>query len=180
MTNCAIMGERVTKFKFGYKETHTGCKRLKRVLREQLCTLYQQGIREFYVGGTLGVDMWAAEIILRMKEEPEFSDVLLHMVLPFERHDANWDSRSRERLHFIMRHCADTVIIGKAEQLPAVCYKLRNRYLIDHADSLLAVCDNNQTIRSGISRAVLNAKQRGVHPIILVHPDTGEVLHFLR
>ena len=38
-------------------------------MREQFDLLYQQGVREFYVGGALGVDMWAAEILLRMKEQ---------------------------------------------------------------------------------------------------------------
>ena len=80
MTSCAISGHRPTRFKFGYKETHTGCKRLKRVMREQFDLLYQQGVREFYVGGALGVDMWAAEILLRMKEQSAYSDLLLHMV----------------------------------------------------------------------------------------------------
>ena len=76
MTSCAISGHRPTRFKFGYKETHTGCKRLKRVMREQFDLLYQQGVREFYVGGALGVDMWAAEILLRMKEQSAYASPL--------------------------------------------------------------------------------------------------------
>ena len=175
MTSCAISGHRPTRFKFGYKETHTGCKRLKRVMREQFDLLYQQGVREFYVGGALGVDMWAAEILLRMKEQSAYSDLLLHMVLPFAGHDENWDERSRERLRFIMRHCADTVIIGIPGQLPLACYKLRNQYLVDHADCLLAVYDSDRSIRSGTGQTVHYAQRRGLHPIILVHPDTFDV-----
>lgn len=175
MTSCAISGHRPTRFKFGYKETHTGCKRLKRVMREQFDLLYQQGVREFYVGGALGVDMWAAEILLRMKEQSAYSDLLLHMVLPFAGHDANWDERSRERLRFIMRHCADTVVIGIPGQLPLACYKLRNQYLVDHADCLLAVYDSDRSIRSGTGQTVHYAQRQGLHPIILVHPETGNI-----
>lgn len=180
MTSCAISGHRPTRFKFGYKETHTGCKRLKRVMREQFDLLYQQGVREFYVGGALGVDMWAAEILLRMKEQSAYSDLLLHMVLPFAGHDANWDERSRERLRFIMRHCVDTVIIGIPGQLPLACYKLRNQYLVDHADCLLAVYDSDRRIRSGTGQTVHYAQRRGLHPIILVHPDTSDVCCLLK
>ena len=162
MTSCAISGHRPTRFKFGYKETHTGCKRLKRVMREQFDLLYQQGVREFYVGGALGVDMWAAEILLRMKEQSAYSDLLLHMVLPFAGHDENWDERSRERLRFIMRHCADTVIIGIPGQLPLACYKLRNQYLVDHADCLLAVYDSDRSIRSGTGQTIRMAQKKGI------------------
>ena len=68
MTSCAISGHRPTRFKFGYKETHTGCKRLKRVLREQFDLLYQQGVREFYVGGALGVECFGSRN-LRQKHQ---------------------------------------------------------------------------------------------------------------
>lgn len=36
----------------------------------------------------MGVDMWAAEILLRMKEQPEYEKVELITVLPFEGYDA--------------------------------------------------------------------------------------------
>lgn len=42
--SCAITGHRPTRFKFGYKENYTGCKRLKKRLYEQFALLYEKGV----------------------------------------------------------------------------------------------------------------------------------------
>ena len=81
--SCAITGHRPARFKWKYKENNTGCKRLKKRLRDQIVALYEQGVRRFYVGGALGVDMWAGEILLQLKEQPEYNDIELFIALPF-------------------------------------------------------------------------------------------------
>ena len=84
---CAITGHRPTRFRFKYDENNNGCKRIKKRIRDQLIRLYEQGFRQFWVGGALGVDMWAGEILLRLKEQPEYSEIQLMIALPFEGHD---------------------------------------------------------------------------------------------
>jgi len=165
------------RFRWKYKENDAGCKRLKKRMEEQFSLLYDQGVRRFYVGGALGVDQWAGEILLRMAEQPKYSDIELVVALPFDGHDAAWDARSKSRLQFLIRHSAETVVIGTKEEPPAVCYKRRNYYMVDHADSLLAVYDDDRSIRSGTGMTVNYARRKGL-PITLIHPDTGTVLQF--
>ena len=159
---CAITGHRPNRFKWKYKENNNGCKRLKKRLRDQFMLLYAQGVRRFYVGGALGVDMWAGDILLRLKEQPEYNGIELIIVLPFERHDIDWDDRSRKRMDFLIRHSTETVVIGTADE-PAIAYKERNYYMVDHADCLLAVYDNNCSIRSGTGMTVNYAKKKGIY-----------------
>lgn len=97
LQTCAITGHRPTRFKWKYDENNNGCKRLKKRMRDQFVLLYEQGVRQFWVGGALGVDMWAGEILLRLKEQPEYSEIKLMVALPFEGHDAGWDERSKKR-----------------------------------------------------------------------------------
>lgn len=173
MEACAITGHRPARFKFKYKENTAGCKRLKKRLRDQFIGLYEQGVHCFYVGGALGVDMWAGEILLRLKEQPEYKDLELCIVLPCEGHDAKWDDRSQKRMAFLRKHSTETVIVGK--RLAAEDYRKRNEYMVDHADVLVAVYDNGCAIRSGTGMTVNYAhKKRGL-PVILIHPDTGAV-----
>ena len=101
---CAIIGHRPTRFRFKYDENNNGCKRIKKRIRDQLIQLYEQGFRQFWVGGALGVDMWAGEILLRLKEQPEYSEIQLKIALPFEGHDTDWEDRSRSRMSFLIRH----------------------------------------------------------------------------
>lgn len=170
--SCAITGHRPTRFKFGYKENMTGCKRLKKRLRDQFALLYEQGVRRFYVGGALGVDLWAGEILLRLKELPEYRDLELRIVLPGEGHDVDWDDRSRKRMAFLIRHSTETVIAGSGPYPED--YRRRNEYMVDRADVLVAVYDNDRAIRSGTGMTV-NYAQKKKTPIIFIHPDTGAV-----
>ena len=82
--SCVITGHRPTRFKFKYNEKDKRCQRIKKCLQEQLIRLYNQGVRCFWVGGAMGADMWAAEILLRMKEQTMYQDVELCLALPFE------------------------------------------------------------------------------------------------
>ena len=46
-----ITGHRPTRFRFKYDEKNNGCKRIKKRIRDQLVILYEQGARQFWVGG---------------------------------------------------------------------------------------------------------------------------------
>ena len=171
---CAITGHRPTRFRFKYDENNNGCKRIKKRIRDQLIQLYEQGFRQFWVGGALGVDMWAGEILLRLKEKPEYNEIQLMIALPFEGHDEGWIEHNRRRMAFLIRHSTQTVIVGQKDAPPAVNYRRRNEYMVDRADCLLAVYDNDRSIRSGTGMTVRLAEKKGL-PITLIHPDTGVV-----
>lgn len=173
MEVCAITGDRPIRFRFKYKENQTGCKRLKRHLQEQFTILYEKGVRKFLIGAALGVDIWSGEILLRMKEQPEFSDLQLITVIPFDGHDRDWDERSRKRMAFLKAHSETIVLEGENG---AEGYKRRNRYLIDHADCLVAVYDNDKSIQSGTGYTVRCALHKGI-PVTCIHPDTGKVTY---
>lgn len=172
MKSCAITGHRPTRFKFGYKENMSGCKRLKKRLHDQFVLLYEQGVRTFYVGGALGVDQWSGEILLRLKEQPEYGGIELIVVLPFTGHEDGWDERSKARLLFLLQQSAKVVIVCNAPSAEA--YKARNRYMVDHSDVLVAVYDNARAIRSGTGMTVNYAQLKGI-PLILIHPDSAVV-----
>lgn len=168
----AIMGHKPTRFKFKYKEEYTLCKKLKKKMQEQFRSLYETGIRNFYVGSTLGVDLWAAEIILRLKADPYYQDIQLFIILPFDKHHHKWDDKSRERLRFIKDNCSGQYLID--EKLTPDSYKKCDYFLIEHADIVFVVYDNDITSRTTVGQAVNYAKSKCL-PIILLHPDTAQI-----
>ena len=174
MKICAVTGHQGSRFRFKYKDSNNGCKRLKRRMQEQFMALYGEGVRQFWIGGGLGVDIWAGEILLRLKEQPAYSEIDLKIALPFEGYDAKWDDRSKLRMRFLTKHSSETIIVCADNCPPPVCYRKRDRYLIDRADCLVAVYDNDRTIHNGVGSTVLLAEQKKM-PIILIHPDTGIV-----
>ena len=85
--SCAITGHRPTRFKFKYCEDNNGCVQLKKRLKKQIIRLYEMGVHHFLVGGALGVDMWAAEILILLKTQPEYSDISFTLALHFDGYD---------------------------------------------------------------------------------------------
>lgn len=168
--SCAIISHRPTRFKFKYKETMSGCKRLKKRLQDQCMALYGHGVRRFYVGGCLGVDQWVGEILLQMAKQTDFTGIELVVVEPFPGHDKDWDERSQRRQRFLIDQSTEHLVIGQDDRPES--FMARNRYMLNHADVLLAVYDNNRAIRSGVGLTVSSAEKRGV-PVVLIHPDTG-------
>ena len=173
-TACAITGHRPTRFKWKYNENDNNCKRLKRRLKEQLAALYDQGVRRFYIGGALGVDMWSGELLAELKEQPEYGEIELVLVLPFVGYDRDWNPGSKHRLSILRQRSAGVIVVGKPENPPADNYRARNQYMVNHADCLLAVYDNNRQFRSGTMQTVNYARRKGL-PITLIHPDSAEV-----
>lgn len=91
--------------------------------------------------------MWAAEQILRLKEQPGYEDIELVVALPFVGHDAKWDQRSKRRMEFILQHCSKKEVIGNEDCRES--YVKRNCYMVDQANYLVAVYDDVRNLRSG-------------------------------
>lgn len=170
---CSITGHRPTRFKFKYNEGYSLCKKIKKAMLKTFCHLHdEEGIFRFYVGGVLGVDMWAAEQLLYLKEQPGYQDIELIVALPFEGHDSKWDAMSKQRLQIIIHNATKCIVIGQSGTTSD--YKKRNYYMVDHADFLLAVYDNNRKLRSGTGQTVNYALKQNLR-IIFLHPDTAEI-----
>ena len=120
----------------------------------------------------MGVDMWAAELLLRMKEQQAYQDVELCLALPFEGYNADWDDWHRKRMDFICRYAEKVLVLG--EMPSSESYKKRNYYMVEQAGHMIAVYDNALNMRSGTQQTVKYAKKKGLQ-IIYIHPDTAQV-----
>lgn len=173
MLSCAITGHRPTRFKFKYNEKHTLCQKIKKSMLEVFRTLHDEnGVTDFYVGGALGVDMWAAEILFSLCKQPGYENIKLIVAIPFENYYSGWDEHSKRRLLTIIRKASYCTTVGK--EVGAVGYKRRNYFMVDHANFLLAVYDNNRKVRSGTGQTVNYALKKG-RSIYFVNPDTAEI-----
>lgn len=170
--SCAITGHRPPRFKFKYREDHALCKKIKRNLSQLIITMYKNGVRTFYVGCALGVDMWAGEAILELKRKSGYEDIVLICAVPFSGHDKLWDGASRQRLTKLLAASDSALIISPNDYADA--YKKRNYYMVDHADYLIAVYDQDRSQRSGTGQTVNYAKKKELD-IYYIHPDTAEI-----
>lgn len=172
MLFCAFTGHRPMRFSFGYDEKDGQCLRLKKTLAAEINRFIHSGVAVFYTGMALGVDQWAAEIVLDMKKEQPY--LRLIAVLPCETQADRWQVEQRERYVDILDKCDEVVALHI--HYTRSCMFERDRYLVDRAGYLLAVYDGREN--GGTAYTVKYAKQKN-RRITAIHPDTLAVESFV-
>ncbi len=78
---CAFTGHRPQSLPFGFDESDKRCTSLKSVMRDQIVALIEnEGVTHFITGMALGVDMYAAEIVLDLKSK--YPHITLESAIP--------------------------------------------------------------------------------------------------
>lgn len=163
-SSCAFTGHRPGRFSFEYDESDRRCQIFKKTLRGQILQLVELGISSFYTGMAMGVDQWAASEVLVAKEiHPH---VRLIAVRPCETQAYRWSKAQKKQYSDILSSC-DEVITLNTYYTP-YCMFERNRYLVDHADYVLAVFDGES--KGGTAYTLQYARQRN-KKIIVIHPE---------
>ena len=153
MKTCAFTGHRPQNLPFGFNEER--CIDLKKTLREQIINLIEnEGVTHFISGMAIGVDMYAAEIVLGLKAS--YPGITLESAIPCESQAAKWSEALRDRYFDIASKCDKETLI-QTHYSPD-CMDKRNRYMVDQADVLIAVWDGSP---SGTGKTVRYAHQQG-------------------
>ena len=111
--SCAITGHNPQRFKFKHNEQAPLCIAVKTAITEQIKAMYAKGVRIFYVGCSVGVDTWAAETVLDLKRQADFTDMELFCALPFPDHAAKFTDGQKKRYREIINHCTHKEVISK-------------------------------------------------------------------
>jgi len=169
---CAITGYSPNRFSFGFDEENSNYKRLMLTIINEISNLIDSGITEFLSGMDLGVDTWGAGIVLSMRDQG--SAIRLMTVLPCETQAAKWSAGDRSRYYDILEKADDEYYISS--HYTATCMNDRNRYLVDHANVLLAVYDGKPW--GDTAQTVNYAHQQG-KSILTIDPDTFRVKPYM-
>ena len=168
---CAFTGHRPSGFSFGYDEEHPDCAKIKILMATQIGALIGNGVRTFLTGMALGTDIWGAELVLRFKKD--CPDIRLVAVLPCETQADRWSVEQRERYFNILAACDETFYISR--HYTKDCMFRRNRWLIDHANFVIAVFNGSPKGGTAYTVSYAYTKKRAV---IIIDPNTFEVLPY--
>ena len=96
----------------------------------------------------LGTDTIFANAVLDLKEEG--MDIRLVAVVPCANQDKKWSKKDQKRYQEILQAADEVVQLSEEEYRPELM-RIRNRWLVDHAEMLIAVWDGSN---SGTSNCV--------------------------
>ncbi|MGN1119562.1 MAG: SLOG family protein [Oscillospiraceae bacterium] len=136
MYRVSFTGYRPSKLGF-FSEDDPMCVDLKRRLAKQIAELYEKGADSFFSGMALGVDMWCAEEVVKLREL--HSEVRLTAVLPCRSQAEKWSEADRRRYHDLLAKCDKVICVS--EEYTKDCMFKRNRALVELCDLLVAVYD---------------------------------------
>ncbi len=129
--------------------------------------LFERGYTRFVCGMAMGFDTWVAEDVLAMREAfPEWG-LQLHCVLPFPEQAAKWRASDRARYDSILSRADKVVTVSPVYSRE--CYHMRNRYMADMADVVVAAYDG----QSGGTKYTVEYAHGLGRRVICIHPGTG-------
>lgn len=158
---CAFTGHRPAHFAFGNDELHPDCIRIKQALLRHSSALIAKGVTRFYTGMAMGVDTWAAETIIALKDaNPRLE---LYAAIPCPQQADRWSAESQARYRRILASCDEQIVISRC-YTPS-CMHERNQFMVINSQHLIAVYDGSA--RGGTAKTVLFAMREGKDVIVI-------------
>ena len=134
---------------------------VKRELEKEIRLAIADDMAVFISGMARGVDLWAAEIVLKIRAEGQ--GIKLICACPFNGFENSWGAAVKEQYRSILEG-ADLVryICPKYTRS---CFQIRNEWMVDHAARVIAVFNGTS---SGTKNTVDYAKRVGI-PVRIIH-----------
>lgn len=164
----AFTGHRPESLPYGENELSAMGIAVKAMLLTEIMDSAAKGCDTYYAGCARGGDLLFAEQVLLVKAT-EYPDIRLISVVPHEGQANSWSEAWRDRYFRVLELSSDVVTLSP--RYTRDCYHVRNRYMVDHADTLLALYNGSPT--GGTAYTVNYARQKNKE-IIVIDPNTLE------
>lgn len=104
-------------------------------LENEILAAVKDGYTTFITGMAYGTDIWAGNIVVRLKDR--FPELKLIAAVPFPGFEARWEPEWREKYH---------LLLSSADLVKTICseysehaYQARNEWMVDRASKCIAV-----------------------------------------
>jgi len=126
MKSCAFTGHRELPAYFSSKKLYT-----------EIEELIKNGIEIFYNGMAIGFDLLSAEQVLKLKKK--YKDVKLVACIPCYNQEKNFSPKDKKRYVEILKKADEQILLS--EKYYRGCMQVRDQYMADKADVLVAFCE---------------------------------------
>ena len=106
---------------------------LKKRLHNTLEALILQDFRHFLTSATQGIELWAAEELIKLREQ--YHDVILEIVIPYDKHSGKWQQQYQERYRILCEQADIVTTLSHSYNKGAIF--ARNRYLMAFCSTML-------------------------------------------
>jgi uncharacterized phage-like protein YoqJ len=148
-----------------YDPMHTANKRMLLKLREVIIDhIENKGIDTFISGMALGIDLWAARIVIKLREEKKYSHIKLVGAIPCLNQSDKWPKNSQDEWLKVFEACNETHYVTN-KKYSHDCMQLRNEWMVDHASRGISVFTGAS---GGTMNCLLYAKKQGLGELVTI------------
>ncbi len=140
-------------------------------IREQVLIQLENGVYTFMVGGAMGFDMLAAEVLLDLREK-EGKELRLVSVLPYLEWREKWPEQEKDREDRILEK-SDEILVS-ADEYSRHSYLDRDRRMVDSSAVCIAYCTRKT---GGTAYTVRYALKNGLPVINLADWNTAQLIN---
>lgn len=146
-------GHRPEKLPDGGSECSQVIRTIKSILYKEILDSIDNGCTTFVTGLARGVDLWAGEMIMELKAQG--MPLRLVAAAPYRAHGSSFKGKDRFVLGNIFLKADEIVYV--CENYSRDCMRLRNEYMVDRSDKLIAVVSD---YRSGTGQTIRYAERK--------------------
>lgn len=111
---------------------------IKMELEKEIKQAIKDGFTVFISGMAQGVDIWAAQIVLKLRDKG--NPIRLICACPFEGFEERWDTKWQNQYREIL--AAADLVRYICPGYSKACFQIRNEWMVDHATRVIAVFNN--------------------------------------
>lgn len=97
-----------------------------------------------------GIDTYFSRIVLELKEK--YTHIKLYGVVPYLGQELKWSLKAQAKYTKILSKCDKIILTG--DKYSSNCFKIRNAYIVKNCDTLIAVINDVNELRSGSAQTV--------------------------
>lgn len=110
-------------------------------LREAVMTAIDDGHTSFITGMARGVDIWAAEVVLSLRDTLKFTtagqEIKLICASPYDGFEKSWSREWQATYWHIMNNCDLKKFV--CPHYSRGCFQIRNKWMVDHSDIVIGI-----------------------------------------
>lgn len=161
---CAFTGHRLHKLPGGGNEnSQTRIELIDRIETVIVTLIEKMGVTHFITGMAIGVDMYSADCVLRLKRK--HPHITLEAAVPCKNQEAKWNKKQQENYNRILSMCDKITVLQ--DEYTKNCMMKRNIYMVDKADILLAVWDESPGGTGNTVKYAFSLQKKGIDKKVL-------------
>ncbi|MDL0419090.1 DUF1273 domain-containing protein [Caldifermentibacillus hisashii] len=125
-----------------FHSNHPGIPYIKKAIKKQLIPLLEEGLEWVLLSGQLGVETWAAEVIMDL--QCEYPKLKYAVITPFLDQEKNWKEEKQEKYEEILLNADFHSTVTKKPYEGPWQFVAKNKFFIRNSDGLLLVYDDEK------------------------------------